>query len=274
MITKSLSAGLAGLFLLGSGDAALAHRAVGIDGMQIELEACETTRVQGLRADHAKITEVCAPTHTVLEKGDTPLKLRVFLSTRGQPVAGKQVRLTLGCEAGCESLLARSSGALIGTTDAAGEVAFDALYFRRAVPFDAYLFITAEEEDGSYVERRYPVVRAPSEIISAQGYVLYTNPPTQVWTLSYDGGIPAGATVRWNVRTREGLVISGGEFTTAETSDTLTIESFGLVCDGSGVNAATYHDLSTNIEFPQQLNLASVIKLRGACASYFDFGAK
>ena len=114
-----------------------------------------------------------------------------------------------------------------------------------------------------------PVVRAPSEITSVQGYVLDTNPPTQVWTLSYDGDIPAGATVRWNVRTRDALVLSGGEFTAAETSNTLTIESFGLACDASGINAGTYHELYTSIEFPQQLNLVSVIKLRGACLPHF-----
>lgn len=269
MITKLLSPGLAGLFLLGSGDAALAHRMVAIDDMQIELEACEAARMPGPHAGHDKITEVCAPTHTVLEKGNTPLKLRVFLSTRGQPVAGKQVQLALGCEAGCASLLARSSGALIGTTDAAGEVVFDALYFRRAVPSGAYLFITVEEGGGSFTERRYPVVRAPSEIISVQGYVIHTNPPTQVWTLAYNGDIPAGATVRWHVRASDTLVISGGEFAVAETSNTLTIESSGLVCDGSGVNAVKHHELSASIEFPQQLNLVNVIKLRGVCAPYF-----
>ena len=80
---------------------------------------------------------------------------------------------------------------------------------------------------------------------------------------SYNGDIPAGATVHWYVRsTDNGQVLSEGQLTTDEISSTLTITKRDFTCEDFSSDDK-YHKLFVSIDSPS-FTLVNVSKLHGS----------
>lgn len=118
-----------------------------------------------------------------------------------------------------------------GSLDRFGMVDFDDLFLPSALPNGSQLMVEVdmrEPDNGDIGYTRYvsfPIVAVASGLASMPLYgEIETLPPAPFWALSYDGVIPANTIVRWYMKDeRKGDVMSGEEFSTVDSSSSLTV---------------------------------------------------
>lgn len=108
------------------------------------------------------------------------------------------------------------------------------------------------------------VAKVPTEITSVEHWILEMYPPITQWEMTYNGKIPAGATVRWYVRHTDNVqVLAEGEFSTDKAASKLIINGEdGFVCEDFSEDD-NYHELYVIITAPS-FSLVSVSKIRGS----------
>lgn len=257
MVTRLLSVGWVAFFLLGSNDPPHVIE-VEHDDPRVEVEECHLASIKSYRTGEDKVTEICSPLSTLVKRSGAMFKLRLRVSVRSKPLAGVPLELVI-CDPRSCGLLVRRHGSLTGITDAAGEIVFDNLFLKRDVPLDTYLlaYVFEQSEEKPTYARWLPVHGEPTKITASSHTIIETYPPMSQWSLSYDGYIPAGATVRWytkytkkNIVNEQTLVVSSEEkFTTDKTTRKLLIAKEAFSCNDFS-REGNYHELYVSITTP------------------------